>query len=133
MVTVNGGKTRKLVEDLDLRATKDNDFHHVPTIDRARILQLLHYNADALATAAHNNIWMNFKRHVCTHVRNVKRLSAEDFNALPRAERRERALELKRMEVDIVRIPGTAHKTKLRANRTWVDAERTRLGIISVM
>ena len=133
MVTVNGGKSRTLKEDLELRATKDSDFPHVPTIVRGGMLQLLHYNADALATAAHNHIFMHFKRNVCTHVRNMKRLSAEDFKALPRAERWERALELKRMAVDMVRIPGTVHKSRVAANRAWVDEERTTLGIISVM
>ena len=65
-----------------------------PSTPRTGLKQLFQANANNMATVAHNNVWMHFRRRLFAHARRHFALSDEEYAHLSAAERRERRLNV---------------------------------------
>lgn len=99
-----------------------------PSTPRAGLKQLFQANANNMATVAHNNVWMHFRRRLFAHARRHFALSDEEYAHLSAAERRERRLNVFRVVDDLCSPPTATYKSPA-AWHPWVTQERTRLGI----
>ena len=103
----------------------------LPDIDRVSrrgMKQLLQANANVIATVAHNNVWMHFRKRLLDHVKRCHALSKEQYAALSSEERTQRRIDLFRA-VDNLCAPPTRPPKSSYTLQTWVLAERQRLGI----
>ena len=90
--------------------------------------QLLQANANVIATVAHNNVWMHFRKRLLDHVKRCHALSKEKYAALSSEERSRRRIDLFRA-VDALCAPPKRPPKSSYTLQTWVRAERQRLGI----
>lgn len=119
---------RRVKSDADLRATRIACMPSVARPRRLGLTQPMAYEARNLVTVASNNVWMHFTKRVLKYVRTVNALNADDYKALTKEARRRRRLELMQVAVDVCRSPTAAH-TSPAVWRTWVAAERAKIGI----
>jgi hypothetical protein len=103
----------------------------IDRISRRGMKQLLQANANVnvIATVAHNNVWMHFRKRLLDHAKRCHALSKEQYTALTREERSQRRIDLFRAVDDLCSPPTTPLKTSSDSLQTWVRAERQRLGI----
>ena len=103
----------------------------LPDIDRVSrrgMKQLLQANANVIATVAHNNVWMHFRKRLLDHVKRCHVWSKEQYAALSSEERAQRRIDLFRAVDDLCAPPTRPPKSSYTL-QTWVRAERQRLGI----
>jgi hypothetical protein len=101
-------------------------------VSRRGMKQLLQANANVIATVAHNNVWMHFRRRLLAHVKRCHALTREQYAALTAEERSRRRLDVFRAVDDLCKAPSKP-LTSSDGMQAWVHAERRRLGIDDVM
>ena len=100
----------------------------VSLTDRSGIRQCLNYTAIGIAATASNNVWMHYRKRVERHVKWTWSLPRGEWRAMSKTDKKLRVLALKRVTVDMCRMPEELHRSDP-SFHAWVDAERSRLGI----
>ena len=102
------------------------DFERTP---RAGLKQLFQANANVIATTAHNNIWMHFRRRLLMHVKAHFALPEDIFRTLTKDARRARALNIFRIVDDLCGSSSQFAFTSSEEYHQWIAQERERLGL----
>ncbi|KAL1504755.1 hypothetical protein AB1Y20_008531 [Prymnesium parvum] len=95
---------------------------------RASLRQLMSNQRTNLAAVASTNIWLHFRARLVRVVTTAMRLPKEEYDALSTEERKERAIQIRSIAVDIIRPAGAAYKSSEQYHAV-VDARRNILGI----
>lgn len=127
-VTECRNPTRPLTRDPQLAATADRYLHSIAKVPRDGLTQIFHFNAEGIAATAKTNVWMHFNARLNTYVKAHLKLPEDEYTALTKEQRTERALQMFRIAADIRRIPGT-EMTSQDEHHAFVEMHRAFLGI----
>lgn len=97
----------------------------IKKVKRNGLTQLMQANANMLATVAHNNVWMHFRKRVHSH---VKRIWLPPTDQRSKEENKLHRLELYRLTDDLLCHPDQPLTTAA-DKHDWIRNERLRLGI----
>ena len=111
--------------------------NHPLVVDRARLSQVLCYEARNLAAVAKNNVWMHIRKRLMRYARDVHRI--EDpvvYAALDAQAKRAHRLKLARLGGALVSSPAddgvdgsVFSKLETEEDREWVRTQRAMLGL----
>lgn len=95
---------------------------------RTSLRQLMSNQRTNLAAVASTNIWLHFRARLVRVVTTAMRLPKEEYDILSTDERKERAIQVRSIAVDIIRPVGAPYKSAEQYHAV-VDARRNLLGI----
>ena len=121
-------KTGKVcARDLELAQTMTHMPDFTP-VDRSGLTQLFLSNATLIASNAKNNIWMHFNRRLLAYVKRQLEIPKQEYDALTKAEKTARMIQLNRIATDIRRMPSDAITSSIEYH-AFVELQREILRI----
>jgi len=97
--------TRASARDRPLAATAERFMSDIRKVPRDGLVQVLHFNAEGIAATARTNVWKHFGTRVHSYVKAHFKLPKEEYDALTKEQRAERALRMFRIATDIRKPP----------------------------
>jgi len=120
--------TRASARDRPLAATAERFMSDIRKVPRDGLVQVLHFNAEGIAATARTNVWKHFGTRVHSYVKAHLKLPKEEYDALTKEQRAERALRMFRIATDI-RKPPDVEMTSAAEDHAFVELHRTHLHI----
>lgn len=99
---------------------------------RRGIAQCLRSAATNIVATASTNVWFHFIKRVEKHVLREFATDRPEWLAMTKNERKCRTLALKRVALDVCRMPGETLRSD-ESFHQWVHNERDRLGLVSAL
>ena len=120
--------SRPLTRDRKLAATAERFMSGIRKVPRDGLTQILHFNAEGIAATARTNVWKHFHARLNTYVKAHLKLTDDQYNALSKDQRTQRALQMFRVAADI-RRPPDGEMTSDVENHAFVELHRSHLRI----